>query len=452
MICRLAMTKTNCSFPNSMRPVQSSFTMRDWTCILLYNGLLIIGSPLWLCALLWLTLQRPKIRPGLWQKLGFQSLPLLPSVLDGQPRLWIHCVSVGELNAAAPLIDALGHDYVVSVSVTTVTAYGLAQQRHDHVFYCPFDLPWAVWRTLTHVKPHAVLVMETEIWPNLYAFARLRCPLGLWVINGRLSPRSFRGYVRLGAFMRWVLSLPRCVLTQSVDDATTFRALGAQDVRPMGNLKFDLTTYPDLLAIQGWQARLPARHVVLFASTHEAEEALLMPVVQWLLAQPDTSVVLAPRHPERRHEVLQLLQRYALDWVLQTDTPTRTVYPGQVLVLDTVGQLPALYGAVDLAVMGGSFVPKGGQNPLEPLSQGVPVLTGPAVFNFKAIIAMLSQADALTLVPDVSALQVTLTLWYKDPAPFQGMAQRGQQCIQAGRGATQVVLDALANANTIFSN
>ena len=382
----------------------------------------------------------PKLRKGLCQKLALQPIKIPAKT---RKRLWIHCVSVGELNAATPLIKAVENDWDVVISTSTATAQALAKTRYLQVFYCPLDYFWSVKYAFKQLQPDKLIVMETELWPNLFYQGAKFCQQGVWVVNARLSDSSFKGYSRFEFFMRWLLSLPSGVLTQSDLDEDRFRALGAKFVQTMGNLKFDINPIVDEKWVAHFKHRVSASRIVVFASTHANEEALLMPVVKQLAENSDICVVLAPRHPERGQAVSDVLTAHQLAFVQQSIDPQASVMPGQVLLLDTIGQLLSVYSISDLAVIGGSFVPHGGQNPLEPLALGVPVITGPYMHNFKAMIATLK--DCLTQLNNPDELQVAIEQWLIDRNIYSDLMQNLETKLQSSQGATQRALALMSN-------
>jgi 3-deoxy-D-manno-octulosonic-acid transferase len=432
-----------------MLPLNKPFTTPTprfvgWGWFLGYQTLLVLAlvlaTPVWV----WALCARAKYRAGLWQKLGLKlpSWLRMPHLLPADtPRLWVHCVSVGEWNAARPLVALLAQRATVVVSVTTKTAYTLAVTQHPYVFYCPLDLAWPVAQYMQRIKPLALMVLETELWPALFFVARRCCPHGVMVVNARLSPRSYKGYQRLGPFMPWLLALPSVIYTQSPQDAERFAALGAPQAVPMGNIKFDVVL-PSAMPV--WQGlKLPHERLVVFASTREGEETLLLPVIQWLTQQPGLRVVLVPRHPERGTAVAALCQAAGVAVALHSQQPTLPLPNGTVLVVDAVGLLMQVYAQADLAIMGGSFVPWGGQNPLEPMACGVPVLVGPHMHNFAAMLLVLQAATALTQVASVQALQAQLQHWVLQPACFDVQVGNASQCLALAQGVSQRLANAV---------
>jgi len=384
---------------------------------LLYTLLLLLLTPLALLRLWWRGRGNPDYRRRWGERLG--RVPELPA----RPRLWVHAVSVGETIAAVPLVRAwrAAHpDWAILITTTTPT--GSAQVRRsfgnsvEHC-YLPFDLPWLAAAFLRLSRPTLAIVMETEIWPNLYAGCQ-RLGLPLLLANARLSDRSFRAYMRLRALVAPTLGQVALIAARGAEDAERFIALGAPATRveALGNLKFDLERSPQTLARgQAWRTWLGAdRPVWIAASTHPGEEEQVLAAHRLLLQrQPSALLVLAPRHPERTTAVAELaqaqgwrvLRRSALATAPALPTPDQPA-PGErsVLVVDTLGELMDFYAAGDIAYVGGSLVPNGGHNPLEPLVFGRPVLSGPQVFNFREVYAELQALAAVTLVDSDAAL------------------------------------------------
>ena len=384
---------------------------------LLYTALLLLLTPLALLRL-WLRGKgNPDYRRRWGERLGF--VPLLP----GHQRLWVHAVSVGEAVAAAPLVRAWQTRHPDwAVLVTTTTPTGSAQVRRqfgDSVEHCylPFDLPWMTGMFLRRSRPTLAIVMETEIWPHLYAGCE-RHGVPLLLANARLSDKSFRAYARLRWLVGPTLRRVALIATRGTQDAERFVALGAapERVETLGNLKFDLERSPQVVAAgQAWRDRLGReRPVWIAASTHPGEdEQVLSAHLALLAAQPQALLVLAPRHPERAGAVVELVERQGLQALRRSQLspapelpPAGAVPAGSraVLVVDTLGELMNFYAACDIAYVGGSLVPNGGHNPLEPLVLDKPVISGPQVFNFREVYAELASLDAVTMVDSAEAL------------------------------------------------
>lgn len=412
-------------------------------------------TALWWCALPWLALKlaHRTRRAGLkgngwWQRLGFVQLPQ-----TGRARLWVHAVSVGEVQAAVPLVQALqerhpDHDLVL----TTTTATGAAQARRqlgDSVIHLhfPFDLPGAVRRFLERVQPCALLVLETELWPNLLAACRSReVPVAL--VNARLSARSLARYRRLPTLAAGMLAHIDALVAQGPQDAARFASLGAPADRSSvsGNLKFDLAIPSAVPGLgQSLRARLgAARPVWIAASTHIGEEALVLAAHASLRAYlPDAVLLLVPRRPERFDEVHALCVARGFE-VERRSAGLVAPCTADVFLGDSMGELLAFYAAVDVAFVGGSLVAHGGHNVLEPALLGVPVVCGPHVFNFAGITQALAAAGGLLTVVSADDLGRAVLALLADPPARMRQAACAGEVVEAHRGATARTLDALA--------
>ena len=388
-----------------------------------------------------------KYRTGLAERLGRYHLPPL-----GTP-IWLHAVSVGEVVAAAPLARALREtrpDCRLLVSTVTETGRAMARQRIPEasatVFF-PLDFPFAVRRALDVARPRAVLLAETEIWPNfLRACGARGVPVA--VVNGRISPRSFRRYRLVRGPFRRVLSHIACFAMQTAADAERIVALGApaDRVRVTGNLKFDALAGGQ--AVDGRVVRKDlgveeGRRVLVAGSTHEGEEVSVVDAFQKLRARRQGSVlVLVPRHPERCGQVEAMLRGQGLSPVRRSAGPAP---PGaEVILVDTVGELSRLYAAADVAFVGGSLVPVGGHNILEAAAAGAPIIVGPHLQNFAEIASAFQEAGAMLMVQDASELAAAARKILDDPDRRRDLAARAQGVLAAHRGATRRTLDILA--------
>ena len=370
------------------------------------------------------------------------------SISAGDGHLWVHAVSVGEVNAAAPLVNALLRDHPQQrVLVTTITPTGservkaLWGDRVDHV-YLPYDLTGAVARFLRHFRPKIALIVETELWPNLLFGCRDH-GIPVYLVNARLSERSLRGYRALRALVGRALRTMRAVAAQSEADAARFVRLGAQETQVVvcGNLKFDTPVDPGIEAFaQEFRARVADRPVWIAASTHPDEEALMLAIDRHLRAcWPELLMLWAPRHPERFRPVTQL----AIDTGLQVATRKLTQLPDAddaVFVIDTLGELMSFYACADVAFVGGSLQAVGGHNLLEPAAVGTAIVTGPHLHNFSDIAEQLRQADAVRIVPDAAAAAVELERLLADPAERGRMVAAGRILVEQGRGALRRTL------------
>jgi len=412
-----------------------------------YSLLLSLGLIVLIPHFLFQALAHGKYVAGLRQRLG--SIP----PVNGKPVIWLHCVSVGETQAARPLAKRLKqqfphHDLVVST--ITLTGQALARDvfrnQAASVFYFPFDWRWTVRRALRAVDPAAVLIMETEIWPNFMRECNSRhIPVAL--VNGRISRRSFRWYRLIKFFLRPVLSSLSIAVMQSETDAARLEELGMPKERlfTAGNLKFDaefsgeLTNKTEELRKRfDFDARVP---LILAASTHAPEEAIILESIQKLRQKQPVRLMLAPRHPERFNEVAGLLQKSGLSWTRRTNPPNPNDADASVILLDTIGELPATYALAQIVFVGGSIVDKGGHNVLEPAAAGATVVTGAHTHNFHAIVELMNEAGALVQLPALEDAAASDELAYvfekllASPAEREELGRRAKQLITANQGA-----------------
>jgi 3-deoxy-D-manno-octulosonic-acid transferase len=367
--------------------------------------------------------------------------------------LWLHAVSVGEVNAAAPLVRALRAQHPDSpLLLTTVTPTGSARARElfgDSVrqVYLPYDTPGAVRHFLDHFRPHLAIVLETELWPNLYVETARR-GIPLLIVNARLSARSLRGYRWIRPLVRIALKAVAHVAAQSAMDLARYVHLGLAPERGSvpGNLKYDLDL-PAGLAEQGaaWRAQWE-RPVWIAASTHPDEEAAVLATHAALLARwPQALLLWAPRHPERFEKVADA----AADAGLRVRRRTRDGLPDagtQCFVIDTLGELLTFYAAADVAFVGGSLQPVGGHNLLEPAALGVPAVVGPHMFNFEDISARLRAVGAVQSVADAAELAPLLATLLADPVERARRGEAGRASLASERGALARTLELVEKA------
>ncbi|MEW5973961.1 MAG: lipid IV(A) 3-deoxy-D-manno-octulosonic acid transferase [Pseudomonadota bacterium] len=411
----------------------------------IYSSLLRALTPLAFARLWWKGRGNPAYRKRWGERLG--RIPDLPE----RPRLWVHAVSVGEAIAASPLVRAWRARHPDwAVLVTTTTPTGSAQVRRlfgdavEHV-YLPFDLPGAVRRFLAHARPTLGVIMETELWPNLFAEADRR-GIPLMLANARLSERSMRGYSRVGGLVRPTLSHLRLIAARGPEDAARFLALGAAPdrVEALGNLKFDLDVLPEVIEHgKAWRAMLGQDCPVwIAASTHPGEDEQVLAAHRMVLAtHPDAMLLLAPRHPERADEVARLIEARAFRLVRRSvlspspPAPLPSRERGTIILIDTLGELMDFYAASDVAFVGGSLVPHGGHNPLEPAALGLPVLTGPHVHNFNEVFDAMRARGAAREVMDAHALGMAVAELLEDATRRRAMGEAGKTWMEAHRGA-----------------
>lgn len=414
----------------------------------LYSVLFLLALPLILARLLWRGRRAPSYRRRIAERLALR----LPRPAGA--GIWLHAVSVGESIAAAPLIRALQERYPgVPITVTCMTPTGSERIRAlfgDGVRHCylPYDLPCLARRFLDGVRPQLAIIMETELWPNFIHQAKRR-NIPVILANARLSERSARGYGRFSALTASMLAELALIAAQTPAEAERFRRLGAspQRLRVTGSIKFDVAVDPHLLERaraqrQAWGAG--RRPVWIAASTHQGEDEIILAAHRkLLLAFPDALLILVPRHPERFAKAYGLCREQGLACVRRSTA--EPVNAGcSVLLGDSMGELLFLYGLADCAFVGGSLVPRGGHNPLEPAALGKPVICGPHLFNFQDIAGQLERAGALWKVEDGESLaQAVATLW-RDKDCARRMAEGGDQVLKANRGALRLLLELIA--------
>lgn len=415
----------------------------------LYTLLFHLGLPL-LALRLWL---RARKAPAYAQRLGERFAFRLPALQPG--GLWVHAVSVGESIAAAPMIrQLLLRHPELPITVTCMTPTGseriqalfAGEPRIQHC-YLPYDLPWAAGRFLDHVRPRLAVIMETELWPNhVHQCARRGIPVAL--ANGRLSERSAKGYARFARLTAPMLAEMSLLAVQTKVEAQRFLALGARPecVQVTGSIKFDLNVDPALPVRathlrEQWQA--DGRAVWIAASTHEGEDAVVLAAHRQLLeSHADALLILVPRHQERFASIHALCKAQGFATV-QRSLGQPVTAQTQVLLGDTMGELLFLYALADIAFVGGSLVANGGHNPLEPAALAKPVLSGPHMFNFLEIGAMLREAGALVEVDDARGLAMAVRQWIELPRDAVRSGEAGLAVMRANQGALNRLLDAL---------
>ncbi|MEQ0773688.1 lipid IV(A) 3-deoxy-D-manno-octulosonic acid transferase [Paraburkholderia tropica] len=378
---------------------------------------------------------------------------------DDTPLIWVHAVSVGETRAAQPLIDALlAARPDARILLTHMTPGGRAQGEQlfgDRVLRCylPYDMPHAVRRFLRTWRPSLGLVMETEVWPTLIDECR-RADVPLVLTNARMSARSFKRAAKFGAGAREVFGGFTRVLAQSPSDAERLTALGARNVAVLGNLKFDMASPPALVARgRDWKRAIGARPVWVAASTREGEEELVLQAFA-ALDVPDALLILVPRHPQRFDEVAALVARRNLklerrsQWAPASTGTAHADVPAlpqdvNVLLGDSMGEMGAYYAAADVAFIGGSLLPLGGQNLIEACAVGTPVLIGPHVFNFTQATADAVAAGGALQVQDPADLARVLRELFKDKSRRVTMGAAASAFASRHRGATERTVDVL---------
>ncbi len=409
-----------------------------------YTGLLYLLLPLVLLRLLWRSLRAPAYRERLGERFGFFEGAPLPG------GIWIHAVSVGEVQAIEPLVRHLQKRHPeLAITLTTSTPTGSERARvlfgRDlfHVYF-PYDLPWCLKRFLRRVQPCMLVMVETEIWPNLLQLCEEQGIVTL-LANGRLSERSARGYARLGGFSRRVFGLIRAVAAQSPADGGRFVQLGVppERVQVTGSIKFDMRIPASVQEQAQVVKRLLGedRPVWIAASTHEGEEEQVLAAHARILEKiPSALLLLVPRHPERFDRVASLIQRQGYRFVRRS-TLAPCEPDTQVFLVDTMGELPLFLGVADVAFIGGSLVATGGHNMLEAAAQGVPVVFGPHVFNFTAIASLLRKKEAAVQVRDSNELAEVVSAWLGDASERSRIGENGRRAVEENRGALERLVE-----------
>jgi 3-deoxy-D-manno-octulosonic-acid transferase len=428
---------------------------------LLYSLLLTVGFIALLPRFAIDALRSRKYVTGLSQRLG--KLPAVAS--HDRPLIWLHCVSVGETEAARPLVRALLDrfpSYHLVISTTTVTGQRVARSAFKKeaaaVFYFPIDWAWTVRRVLNTLQPAAVLIMETELWPHLLRECRARA-IPVAVVNGRISITSFGRYKLIRPFIRRVLNDLSLALMQSDEDGARIRELGLSGERVLmpGNLKFDSAEIAiDDLASASIRERFGFngnQRLIVAASTHAPEELVLIDAFKQIKNSRRafrTRLLIAPRHPERFGEVATLLQDSGLTWARRSEEPAAKDADCEVVLLDTIGELRAVYPLADVAFVGGSIAPHGGHNMLEPAAQRVCVVTGAHTHNFAAVTKALLDEDAIIQLPNVPVAEAPVELasaidaLLSDDARRREIGQRALSVSSRNRGATERTLQMIA--------
>jgi len=406
---------------------------------LLYTTLFTLGLPFIILRLIW----RGFRAPAYWHRWPerFGASPTLSQA----DVIWVHAVSVGEVEACRPLVKALQQEYPeYQILITTMTPTGSARVKllfAETVAHCylPYDLPFAIKRFLSRIKPQFGIIMETEIWPNLLSTCK-QFEIPLVLANARMSVRSAKGYARFSKFTASVLDDLSLIAAQGQDDKKRFQQLGASNkkVHVIGNLKYEINLAASLKeqasAMRNlWNSNRP---VLVAASTHEGEEEMLLNAARQIRGHfSDLLLIIVPRHPERFDRVAALAQRSGVKTIRRSE---HRPCPAdiQVMIVDTMGELPLFYAASDLAFVGGSLVPHGGHNLLEPAILGRAVITGPHFFNFNEITKQFLTANAATQVNDTQELAETVINLLQNSQQRAQMSEAGLKLIAASQGAS----------------
>ena len=410
--------------------------------MLLYSlGLLaaiILASPYWLLRMVW----SGRYRDGIGQRLGAVPQTLRKLVGD-RSTIWIHAVSVGEVIAATRLIellDTIDPNAPVVISTTTRTGQKLAQQRFGdtRVFYYPLDFAWIVRRYLRALRPRILVLMESELWPRMIVEAH-RANIPVVVANGRVSDRSLPRYRALQSLWRPFLRKLTRVLAQTEQDKKRFITIGVPQaiIETAGNLKYDIRTVGESEITKELRTHLAAgTKIIVAGSTLDGEESSLLQAFRELLAQsPQLILILAPRHPERFRAVEELAQQSQLPCIRRSSWIPQPIPPGSVFLLDSIGELASVYSLASVAFVGGSLIPAGGHNPLEPAQFAVPILMGSYTENFRGMVAVLLSHEAIRITPP-ERLGAALGELLSSPLSPQ-MGARARQVFEEHAGASE---------------
>jgi 3-deoxy-D-manno-octulosonic-acid transferase len=416
---------------------------------LIYSALLALGLlmslPYWLLQ----RLRHGKYRFALSERLG--RVPPWLLAQHTHPTIWVHAVSVGEVLAISGLVaelkDRFSENRVV-ISTTTATGQKLARSRFgaENVFYFPLDFAFAIRPYLRLLKPEMIVIAETEFWPNFLRLAHA-CGARIAVVNARISDRSWPGYRRFRRLLAGVLQHIDLFLTQTEEDAHRLEKIGApaERIQIMGNLKFDVpvpAVPPIVASVQAAFQHANVGPVIVCGSTVDDEEPLLLQAFANIHASyPRAVMVLAPRHPERFGEVAELLEQLGIRFWRRSLWSGDPIVGG-VLLIDTIGELAALYGLADVAFVGGSLVPRGGHNIIEPAQYGVPIVVGNHTENFRDIVTLFQAQDAVRVVGPAELPLVFMEL-ISNPAERAQLGRRAAETLRTQMGATQRTAQAL---------
>lgn len=409
----------------------------------IYSQLIRLLLPFILVRLWWNGRNAPELRRNWQQRLGIVSRA------DG-PVVWVHAVSVGETIAAAPMVRRLlARNPDITILMTAMTDTGLAQARKmfgDQVrySYAPYDTPGSIRRFLARVRPSILVIMETEIWPNMIRQSRAR-GVPVFLINARMSERSARGYERVKSLAAPIMKSISWVAAQAEKDAERLRRIGVagDKVDVTGSVKFDVDIPEAVrLASETFKAALAGRPVWIAGSTHSGEDAQLIAAHERILAvHPRTLLIIVPRHPERFEPVAEKVEKAGL--LLARRSLGASPQGAQVYLGDTMGELMVFYGASDVAFVGGSLIERGGHNPLEPAAWGIPVFSGPHIFNFETIYQRLLDDSGVKLVKDSDDLADHIIRLFSDETERQIIGARALAVVERNRGALDKVVDGI---------
>lgn len=410
---------------------------------LIYSLLFYLLIPAVVLRLLWRSIKEPSYRASLPERFGFVNFNLVPE--SDQPIIWVHAVSAGETIAAIPLIKKLlESDF--KILVTTMTPAGRERVRTilgPSVLHCyaPYDLPDAISRFLGKVRPRALIIIDTELWPNIIHQCCER-KIKTFLVNGRMSARSAAGYKRVLRLTKVMLNELDLVAAQTHSHGERFVDLGLAQGKLVvaGSIKFDQKLPPDFAdRTNGLKIKLGERFIVIGASTHQGEEAMILKACAELRkTRDDLLLVLAPRHLHRCDEVKRLAEESGEKIILHS-TGNQCEMDTTVFLLDTMGELTYFYGVADIAIVGGSLVPVGGHNLMEAVAASVPVIMGPHLENIDDIAAMFREAGGLRIVNDAQHLEEELSSLVNSDVKRQELTESATRVLNANKGALEKV-------------
>ena len=415
-----------------------------------YLVVIILASPFLIVS----SIRNGKYRQG-W---GAKFLGLVPRSRNDKPCIWLHAVSVGEVNLLQPILTeiSLKHpDWECVISTTTLTGMNLAKRKYSQytVFYCPLDFSWAVASAFRRIKPAMLVLVELEIWPNMIRTAHKRgCPIV--IANGRLSEQSFAGYRKISFLIRQTMRRITAVAAQNKDYANRFVSLGVDTSRVhiTGSIKFDGAqtnrnneATQSLMALSGLDPDVP---VILAGSTQIEEETQIIQTYTELLPDhPELKLIIVPRHPERFDMVAEMLKNQSNTWIRRSEiTEPLERDSWRILLVDVIGELGAWWGSADIALVGGSFGKRGGQNMIEPAAYGAAVCFGPSTRNFRDVVQQLLDAQAAVVVHDQLELTEFVRKCLENKTFSENLGTRAKSLVSEQLGATTQTIDILAKA------
>ena len=406
---------------------------------LFYNLFLAVASILFLPVVLIAFLIQPKFRAGFWSKIGFYSLNL-----PKRQTIWLHAVSVGEVNAIEGLVKKLKEEFPTkNIILSTVTrtgqevAHTKLKDYTDKIIYFPYDFYFSILLTLKAIRPNLVIIAETEIWPN-FANELRKKKIPLMIVNGRISPNSYKGYKKFSFFFKRILQNYTSILMQTNADKERIIDIGAnpETTEIMGNLKFNITNILDDNDIKNLadSFKLNQEKVIVAGSTHSGEDEIILSIYEQLKDEfADLKLIIAPRHPERYPQVLELIDQTGYIWGLRSKGDCFD--KNDIIMLDTMGELSKMYSICHFAFIGGSFSNTGGHNPLEATIYNKPTLSGDIVFNFKDIYEILNNEKATILVKNEKELLENTQKLLKDGEFYNEISMACQNVFEQNSGA-----------------